>query len=127
MAKWDEIKSDWGTTKITLAELAEKHDIKLGTLKSRKSREGGSRDPMKKDAAKNKGAPIGNSNGKGNRSRKHAASPKRNSNALKYGFYAQHLPEEFLEIMNGARQANPLDLIGEQIVIQYTAIIRAQK
>lgn len=39
MANWDEIQKEWETTKITLADLAEKHDKKLGTLKSRKSRE----------------------------------------------------------------------------------------
>jgi len=44
MANWDEIKREWETTKITLADLAERHDIKLGTLKSRKSREKWSRD-----------------------------------------------------------------------------------
>ncbi|WP_309295933.1 terminase small subunit [Sporosarcina sp. NCCP-2222] len=39
-------------TKITLAALAEKHDVKLGTLKSRKSRDGWSRGVPKKDATK---------------------------------------------------------------------------
>lgn len=52
MANWDEIKHEWETTKITLADLAEKHDIKLGTLKSRKSREKWSRDATEKDATK---------------------------------------------------------------------------
>lgn len=53
MANWDEIKREWETTKITLADLAEKHGIKLGTLKSRKSREKWSRDATaKKDATK---------------------------------------------------------------------------
>jgi phage terminase small subunit len=33
----DGIRAEWETTKITLAALAEKHDIKLGTLKSWKS------------------------------------------------------------------------------------------
>ncbi|WP_375106304.1 terminase small subunit [Lysinibacillus fusiformis] len=47
MANWDEIKQEWETTKITLADLAEKHEIKLGTLKSRKSREEWSRDATK--------------------------------------------------------------------------------
>lgn len=47
---WQGIREEWETTKITLKALAEKHDIKLGTLKSRKSREGWSRDPTKKDA-----------------------------------------------------------------------------
>ncbi|AVK85279.1 terminase small subunit [Lysinibacillus sp. B2A1] len=52
MANWDEIKKEWETTKITLADLAEKHEIKLGTLKSRKSREKWSRDATEKDATK---------------------------------------------------------------------------
>lgn len=39
-------------SKITLVALAEKHDVKLGTLKSRKSREKWSRDPSKKVASK---------------------------------------------------------------------------
>ncbi|OHX39221.1 terminase small subunit [Cytobacillus oceanisediminis] len=49
---WDEIRKEFETSKITLKALAEKHDIKIGTLKSRKSREGWSRDPTKKDATK---------------------------------------------------------------------------
>ncbi|CEH29477.1 terminase [Aneurinibacillus migulanus] len=51
---WDEIRKEYETTNITLKELAEKYGIKIGTLKSRKSREGWSRDPTKKDATKNK-------------------------------------------------------------------------
>jgi len=39
MANWDDIKKEWETTSITLVNLAKKHDIKLGTLKSRKSRD----------------------------------------------------------------------------------------
>lgn len=50
---WEEIRKEWETSKITLAALAEKHDVKLGTLKSRKSREKWSRDATKKDATKN--------------------------------------------------------------------------
>lgn len=52
MPNWDEIRKEWETTKITLAALAEKHDVKLGTLKSRKSREKWSRGATKKDATK---------------------------------------------------------------------------
>lgn len=54
MANWNGIKHEWETTKITLADLAEKHDIKLGTLKSRKSREKWSKDATEKDATKTK-------------------------------------------------------------------------
>lgn len=66
---WDHIKNEWETSKITLAALAEKHDIKLGTLKSRKSREKWSRGATKKDATKtNKVATV----------KKKDASPKKN-------------------------------------------------
>ena len=54
MVNWDEIKQEWETTKVTLAALAEKYDIKLGTLKSRKSREAWARGTAKKVATKKK-------------------------------------------------------------------------
>lgn len=50
MIKWDEIKKEWETTKITLAKLAEKHGVKLGTLKSRKSRDAKDGNPWSRDA-----------------------------------------------------------------------------
>lgn len=52
MPNWDEIQREWETTKITLAALADKHGVKLGTLKSRKSRDKWSRGAPKKDATK---------------------------------------------------------------------------
>ncbi|GGB26743.1 phage terminase small subunit [Lentibacillus populi] len=54
MPNWEELKKEWETTKITLKDLAAKHNIKLGTLKSRKSREKWSRGATKKDATKPK-------------------------------------------------------------------------
>lgn len=54
MTNWEEIQKEWETTKITLAALAEKHGVKLGTLKSRKSREAWVRGPSKKVATKSK-------------------------------------------------------------------------
>jgi len=41
---WDAIRKEYESSDITLKALAEKHEIKLGTLKSRKSREGWERD-----------------------------------------------------------------------------------
>lgn len=52
MPNWDEIRKEYETSKITLTALSEKHGIKLGTLKSRKSRESWLRDSPKKDATK---------------------------------------------------------------------------
>lgn len=51
---WQEIRKEFESSSITLKALAEKHDIKIGTLKSRKSREEWSRDPSEKDATKKK-------------------------------------------------------------------------
>ncbi|WP_329958863.1 hypothetical protein [Sporosarcina sp. G11-34] len=38
MPNWNKIREEWETTKITFKTLAEKHDVKEGTLKSRRSR-----------------------------------------------------------------------------------------
>jgi phage terminase small subunit len=54
VVNWDEIKKEYETSKVTLAALAEKYEVKLGTLKSRKSRERWSRGSPKKDATKRK-------------------------------------------------------------------------
>lgn len=57
MASWDEIKKEYESSKITLAALAEKYEIPLGTIKSQKSRDTKNgnpwvRDGTKKDATK---------------------------------------------------------------------------
>ncbi|WML33196.1 phage terminase small subunit [Clostridium sp. OS1-26] len=70
-----------------------------------------------------KGAPKGNKNSVG-----HASSvPKGNKNAETHGFFSKYLPEETLEIMQEIEQKNPLDILWENIIIQYAAIIRAQR
>ncbi|WP_421927427.1 phage terminase small subunit [Lysinibacillus capsici] len=138
MANWDEIKLEWETTKITLADLAEKHEIKLGTLKSRKSREKWSRDATSKDATKTKkvatkekqvGAPKGNTYAVGNKGNPNPPNQftKRNTAAVTHGFFQKFLPEETLEIMEAMNERSPADLIWDQIQIQYAAIIRAQR
>lgn len=47
MPNWEEIRNGWETTKITFKVLAEKYGVKEGTLKSRRSREGWTRDATK--------------------------------------------------------------------------------
>jgi phage terminase small subunit len=57
---WEDIRREYETTDITLSELAEKHDIKYPTIKSRKQRQGWEKDASrripdastKKDASK---------------------------------------------------------------------------
>lgn len=49
MVNWKKIREEWETSQLTLKALAEKYNVKLGTLKSRKSREKWSRDGPKKE------------------------------------------------------------------------------
>ncbi|MEK4922014.1 phage terminase small subunit [Cytobacillus sp. FSL R5-0569] len=128
---WEEIRKEFETSKITLKALADKHDIKIGTLKSRKSREGWSRDPTKKDATQKKKVATQFTK---DATRKRSGNPnpqnqftKRNKAAEKHGFFSKFLPAETLEIMEQMQERSPADLIYDQIQIQYAAIIRAQK
>lgn len=70
------------------------------------------------------GAPKGNKNAVGNSG---GAAPKRNSNAVTHGFFRKFFPEETLEIMEQIETRSPLDMLWDNIVIQYTAIVRAQR
>ena len=53
MPNWEEIQNEWESSEIPLTALAEEHDVKLGTLKSRKSRAAWVRGPCKIDATHN--------------------------------------------------------------------------
>jgi len=70
-----------------------------------------------------RGAPLGNKNAVGNE----GGAPTGNQNALKHGFFSKYIPQETLEIMGMLDEKSPADLIYDQIMIQYAAIIRAQK
>lgn len=79
-----------------------------------------------KNAKGNKGgrAPLGNKNALGN---KGGAAPLRNQNAVTHGFFSKFLPKDTLSIMEEIKDRSPVDMIWNQIQIQYVAIIRAQK
>ncbi|MGM0940349.1 MAG: phage terminase small subunit [Bacillota bacterium] len=135
MPNWDEIKNEWESSKITLKDLADKHDIKLGTLKSRKSREGWSRDPTKKDATKNEKVATPKKkdatrkqqkNRSGNPNPKNQFA-KRNSAAVTHGLFAKYLPEETLDIVNDIDSISPLDILWMNIKMQFAQIMRAQQ
>lgn len=70
---------------------------------------------------KKHGAPPGNKNAVGH------GAPAGNRNAEKHGFFTKYLPPETLEIMQAIESKSPLDMLWDQIMIQYTAIIRAQQ
>lgn len=133
---WEKIREEYESTDITLKALADKHEIKLGTLKSRKSREKWERDATeKKDATnwvrdatpKQKGADK-----KEKKKRSGNPNPKnqfgeRNTAALKHGIFSKYLPQETLDIIGMMGDKTPADLLFDQIQIQYATIIRSQQ
>lgn len=68
-----------------------------------------------------KGGQPGNKNAVG-----HGAPPK-NKNAEKHGFFSKYLPEETINIIQEIQEKDPLDILWDNIQIQYAAIIRAQR
>jgi uncharacterized protein YjcR len=135
---WDDIRKEYESTDITLKALAEKYDIKIGTLKSRKSRDSWNREPtekvatpLKKVATKNEKVAT-QDNPERQRNRSGNPNPpnqftKRNTASVKHGFFSKYLPQESLDIMEEIQERSPVDMVWDQIMIQYTAIIRAQK
>lgn len=69
----------------------------------------------------------GNQNAKDNPGNKRAKPPPNNKNAVTHGLFAKHLPKESLEIFTEVATMSPADILWQNIMIQYTAIIRAQK
>lgn len=104
-------------------DIAEKYGVSLNTVKSWKKRYGWTREKgaHKTKGVHTKGAPIGNKNAAGH------GPPKGNQNAIVHGFFSKYIPQETLEIMGMLDEKSPADLIWDQIIIQYAAIIRAQQ
>lgn len=109
---------------LKLVEIASQLNIPEGTVRSWKNRYKWSNATLQKNnrnVAKKKGGQPGNKNAVGH------GAPEGNKNAEKHGFFAKWLPEETREIMQSIQSADPLDLLWDNIQLQYTAIIRAQK
>lgn len=130
---WEEIREEYETTTVTLKELAEKHGAKLGTLKSRKSREGWERDATSKKDATNRIRDATPKEPKQTK-KKRSGNPnpknqfgERNQAALKHGIFSKYLPQETLDIINDMQDKTPADLLYDQIQIQYATIIRSQQ
>ncbi|MBT2603755.1 hypothetical protein J7E55_12080 [Bacillus sp. ISL-53] len=108
-------------------DIAEKYGVSLNTVKSWKTRHGWVRNkgaPQDKGVhTKKRGAPKGNKNAVGNE----GGAPPRNKNAVTHGFFSKYLPQESLDIMEEIQERSPVDMLWDQIMIQYTAIIRAQQ
>ncbi|BDR81034.1 phage terminase small subunit [Clostridium tetani] len=69
----------------------------------------------------NKGGQPNNKNAVGH------GAPAGNKNAETHGFFSRYLPEETLEVIKEIQKKDPLDILWENTIIQYAAIIRAQR
>lgn len=65
---------------------------------------------------------------KNKNSKCHVSSiPKGNKNAETHGFFSKIFPPETIDIVEDIMVKDPLDMLWENIIIQYTAIARSQK
>ncbi|EOV9528872.1 phage terminase small subunit [Bacillus cytotoxicus] len=123
-------------------ELAEKYEVSVNTVKSWKTRykwdrKGVHTKDKKVRTQKKTGAPIGNQNAVGNPGNRNPkwgnknavghGAPKGNDNAVTHGFFRKHFPEDVADLAAEIMEKNPVDMLWENITIQYTAIIRAQR
>ncbi|AKN32392.1 terminase [Clostridium carboxidivorans P7] len=111
-------------------DLAEKYNVSLNTIKSWKTRYKWNRKGVHTKEEKNKksvhtkrGAPKGNKNSVGHES----SVPKGNKNAETHGFFSKIFPPETIDIVEEIMVKDPLDMLWENIIIQYTAIARSQR
>lgn len=123
-------------------DIAEKHDVSVNTVKSWKTRykwdrKGVHTNDKKVRTQKKTGAPINNKNAVGNSGNKNPkwgnknavghGAPLQNDNAVTHGFFRKHFPEDVADLAAEIMEKNPIDMLWENITIQYTAIIRAQR
>jgi uncharacterized protein YjcR len=69
----------------------------------------------------------GNQNAKGNSGNPNAKPPPYNKNAVSHGLFAKWLPDDTRELLQEIYSSEPADIIWNNIMIQYTAIIRSQR
>ena len=129
MIEWDKIRREFEQEDITLKALAEKYNLSPSTVRSRKNREDWQRNEnrnvaTRRNATDKPGGQRENKNSTGNSG---GSPPKGNRNAFKHGLFSKYMPEESLRIAEELSDSDPSDIIWNNIMIQYTAIIRAQK
>lgn len=106
---------------MKLVEIASQLNLPEGTVRRWKSThkwDSERSDKIKANVRKKRGGQPGNHN---------ATGPPGNKHAEKHGFFSKWLPEETQEIMGEIKEINLIDLLWDNIQLQYAAIIRAQK
>lgn len=143
MVNWDDIRKEWETSEITFKDLAEKHNLKDSTIRSRKNREKWQRNATqqnatqqnatqrknvatKKSAAKQKSSNGTQRRRSGNPNPSHKF-PKHNTYARKHGLFSQYMPKEMMDIIDTLEEKSPADMLWDQIVIQYANLLRSQE
>lgn len=112
-----------------LVDIAKKLEVPDGTVRRWKNTYGWGNERSKDESNKKtnvrnkRGAPKGNKNALGN---KGGSAPLKNKNAEKHGLFSKYLPEETQELIESISQINPLDILWNNITIQFAAIIRSQ-
>lgn len=112
---------------IDLVNIAGQLNLPAGTIRGWKNKDkweerlNGTLPKNTERSKRKQGGQPNNKNAKGH------GAPARNKNAETHGFFSKYLPEETLAIMEEIQQKDPLDILWENITIQYTAIVRAQR
>ena len=136
---WKAIAHEYATTNLSLAALAKKYDLSVSTVRSRKNRENWTKQIgaqkinkriMEQSARKlikervevlNPEVVVNIAPTHAVGERKIYAKPIKNAPWLKY------LPEDVVEMMKSMEEANPIDILYDQIRMQWSMIIRAQE
>lgn len=114
---------------IDLVKIAEMLNLSPGTIRGWKNKDkwnsklNGTLQTNTERSKRKKGAQPKNKNSKG-----HVSSvPKGNKNAETHGFFSKIFPPETIDIVEDIMVKDPLDMLWENIIIQYTAIARSQR
>ena len=108
---------------MKLKDIASRLEVPEGTVRRWKNTyKWNSERSDKKANVRKRGGQIGNKNAVGG----NQSAPLRNHNAEKFGFFRKYLPEETVSIIEEMPK-DPLDVLWDQIQIDYAAIIRAQQ
>lgn len=115
---YDIFKENGGNiTNRAIAEILNEDEKIIAVWKSRDKWANVVQQKKKSCTTNKKGGQPGNKN---------ATGPPKNKNAEKHGLFSKWLPEETMEIIGCIEHSNPIDLLWDNIQLQYAAIIRSQ-
>lgn len=110
--------------RIDLVEIARQLNVSAGSVRGWKSKDkweqklNGTFPKNMERSQRKKGGQPNNRN---------ATGPPGNKHAVKSGLFERFLPAETLDIVDQIKNKSPLDLLWDQILLAYAAILRAQK